>query len=175
MKYYIDLNYPGVTYVTTDELAKRFVDYMAEEGAAIREVSCVQNFDDIRVVTGIREEPGNWGLDITKGIFYGEAFIHDGWMYAPGCYCDRTDTVYKTADEKICRFENGAFVECVDWDRLTQIKKPAVTIYSDYDEDDDVGDVWIDWNEQEREEEIAQNEADLFAVQDKMNGIKTRY
>ena len=175
MRYFIDLNYPGVTYVTTDELAKEFVDYMDEEGAAIHEVSRVQQFDDIHIVTGIRQEPGNWGLDVIEGAFYGEAFVHDGWMYEPGCYCDRIDTVYKTEDGKICRFENDTFVECVDWDKLTQIRKPAVTIYSDYDENDALNEVWIDWDEQAREEEIAQDEADLFAIQDKMNSIKTRY
>lgn len=171
MKYYIDVNYPGITYTVKEELAGQFETYMVDEGAALQEVPNPQQYDDLSVVKGVYQTPERYGLDLQKGIYYGEAICHEGFQYLYGEYADTIDPVYKTEDDKICRFVNGVFVECVDCDELKQVKRPAVTIYTTKGEDDEC----IDFDDLFKEEKLAEEEAKLFDMQDSMANIKTRY
>lgn len=63
MKYFIDGNYPGVTYRVPETIAEEFCDHMYGEGAAIREIPAPIRGDEVRTVKGVHETHDFWGLE----------------------------------------------------------------------------------------------------------------
>lgn len=136
MKYYIDFNYPGVSYVVPDDIAEKVVSFMAEGGAALKEEEYVRGYNDVHIVTGIRDSEDDWGLNTIDAEYYGDIFIHDGCEYAPGYWADIIQRVYKTEDDKFVCFDGEKFIDCGEG-KITKIEKPMVTVYYDWEDDEE--------------------------------------
>lgn len=177
MYYYVDRNYPGTTYVVSDELNERFVQRQQTEGACLKKTLSAQKYDDIFVVTGVNP----LGLDGEEAEWHGVAFVHDGYEYEHGTYCDEEFLVYKQ-DDKIVRLVDGSIKEVSQWDDISDHRKPLVTVYADENlenEDEDDNAYWdiVEarlWCEKEEEKEESEKDKDFYRLERRLLGERIR-
>lgn len=62
---YVDDNYPGVVYVVSRDIERKFVDHMTGEGAALGVTDDVPADWECKFVLDVREDQEYWGL-----VFY---------------------------------------------------------------------------------------------------------